>query len=338
MVGRDAVRQRVREVVSRFPEVDRAIRKLRRTDQVRSLQAELADARLQLAAVLPANSEQSSAGTSASRFVTWTPPGHFYSPVPSWSDVERFAHQVFANPADLPGLELRPEEQLAMFEELAQLAAEVPPPGDGPGRFEQNSNYGAADAPMLQSMLRKLRPKRYVEVGSGWSTVLAVDTNEMFLGNSMRITTIDPFPELVRRLLPESGVEIVGVPVQEAPAELFAQLEAGDVLFLDSSHVVKAASDVHHLVTRVLPALPDGVYVHIHDIFWPFDYPRTWLEEGRAWNEAYILHAFLLFNTRFHIALFTDWIARQHRGRIEQLLPAMLGDRGGSLWLRVGQG
>lgn len=271
----------------------------------------------------------------SARFLAWQPPGHFYSPVPDWDEIERDADRLFSRPSSLPSIDLHEDEQVALFAELAALAREVPAPGKGPGRFAPNDSYGIGDATVLQSMLRRLRPKRYVEVGSGWTTALAADTNDTFLDGSMEMVTIDPYPELVRRLLPSAGVKIVGTRVQDAPMAVFEQLEAGDVLFIDSSHVDKPGSDVHYLYTRVLPRLPAGVHVHIHDIFWPFDYIRGWLEEGRAWNEAHLLHAFLLFNERFRIEFFCDWFVFIHGAEIERLLPAILENTGGAIWLVV---
>jgi len=106
------------------------------------------------------------------------------------------------------------------------------------------------------------------------------------------------------------------------------------VLFIDSSHVLKTASDVHYLFTSVLPVLAAGVYVHVHDMFWPFEYLRHWIEEGRAWNECYLVHAFLLYNDTYQIELFNHYLAQCHREVIAAELPAMLENTGGALWLR----
>jgi hypothetical protein len=306
--------------------------KIRRTDDVSALQAEVRALHKQL-------DDQGSAN-GANRFVTWVPPGHFYSPVPDLGEIERDAARVFAARAQLPGIDVRATEQLGLFAELARLARGAPLPGspDAASRYrddETNVNYGIGDALMLQSMIRHLRPRRYLEVGSGWTTALALDTNDRFLNGEMSITAIEPYPHLLRSLLhPGDRVEILESPVQAVPLARFQELERGDVLFIDSSHVVKAGSDVHFLFTSVLPALSPGVHVHIHDVFWPFEYPRHWIEEGRAWNELYLVHAFLLFNEAFEVALCNTWLADQHHDDIELALPAMLENPGGALWLR----
>ncbi|MGQ0431989.1 MAG: class I SAM-dependent methyltransferase, partial [Microthrixaceae bacterium] len=123
-------------------------------------------------------------------------------------------------------------------------------------------------------------------------------------------------------------------PVQEVDLSVFRELEAGDILFLDTSHVSRFGSDVNDLFVRVIPSVAPGVLIHIHDIFWPFDFPLEWLEEGRAWNEAYVLRSFLQFNDSFEILLWNDWLATHHRELIAAELPRMLEAPGGSIWLR----
>ena len=182
---------------------------------------------------------------------------------------------------------------------------------------------------------RHLRPARYLEVGSGYTTALALDTNERYLDGAMTVTAIEPHPELLRGVLrADDRVEVLSEPVQSVPVERFCALGPGDVLFLDCSHVLKTGSDVQHLYTNVLPVLAAGVHVHVHDVFWPFEYLRHWVEAGRAWNEAYLLHAFLLFNDAFDIVLWNHYLAAEHRDVIAAELPQMLATPGGAIWLR----
>ena len=126
-------------------------------------------------------------------------------------------------------------------------------------------------------------------------------------------------------------VTLLEEPLQALDTDrLAAALGPGDFLFIDSTHVVKTGSDVQWLLLRVLPALSPGVIIHIHDVHWPFEYPDSWIREGRDWNEAYFVHAFLAYNSRFRILLFGDWLLAEHP---EFVAPNNRASGSGSLWL-----
>jgi Methyltransferase domain len=318
-----------RKAAARIPRVDRALRRLRRSDEIAALQQQLA--------------RSIEADEGCRPFLTWRPPGHFYSPVPNLNDIRGRADRIF-RPADhldgrdLDGLDLNAQAQLELFKTLAPLANDVAfnvrAEPDQRYYFD-NPSYGLGDASIAQAFLRHLNPRRYLEVGSGWTTALALDTNDRWLQGRMHITCVEPYPHDLRRLLrPGDDVEVIEQPVQDVPLHRFTELERDDILFIDCSHVVRTGSDAHHLITRVLPAVPSGVYVHLHDMFWPFEYPQSWVEEGRAWSEAYLLHAFLLFNSAYEIALFNDWVAYEHRDLMVREVPAMSESPGGALWIR----
>ncbi|HEX6383406.1 MAG TPA: class I SAM-dependent methyltransferase, partial [Anaerolineae bacterium] len=129
-------------------------------------------------------------------------------------------------------------------------------------------------------------------------------------------------------------IEIIARPLQDVSLDRFSALTAGDILFIDSTHVAKIGSDVNYLFFEILPALAPGVYVHIHDILYPFEYPAAWVYEGRAWNEAYLLHAFLQYNPTFSIQFFNTYLERVHEPWFRQEMPLCLKDPGGSIWLR----
>ena len=230
------------------------------------------------------------------------------------------------------------EYQESLFRVVASLARDLllPTQPKTTTRYgSENTNFGIGDALVLAGMLRHLCPSHYLEVGSGFTTALAVDINEMFLDGSMTITAIEPYPDLLKSLLrPTDSIDILPHPVQSVSLERFAELQPNDVLFIDSSHMLKTGSDVHFLIASVLPVIREGVYVHFHDVFWPFEYPRDWIEDGRAWNEDYLLHAFLLYNDVFKIVLWNHWVGVNRPNLIAQELPAMLENIGGSLWLR----
>lgn len=161
-------------------------------------------------------------------------------------------------------------------------------------------------------MMRRARPARVIEVGSGFSSLAMLDTNERFFDGAVELTFIEPNAErLLSQLRPgdERRAEIITSPVQEVDLSGFERLSAGDILFIDSSHVAKVGSDVNHLVFSVLPRLAPGVLVHFHDVPYPFEYPEDWIHYGFAWNEAYLLRALLQFNSAFRIVLWNSYVA-----------------------------
>lgn len=254
----------------------------------------------------------------------YVPPGHYYSPLTSAADTARAISWQ-----DTPSIDLRADEQLRLAGELLPMMSEKM---DGPRYDASNNMYGPADAAIYGAILRRTRPRRIIEIGSGYSTALALDTADAHLPD-LEIRCVEPYPERMLGLLrdgDETRVTIERRPVQDLPIEFYRWLERGDVLFIDSTHVVKAGSDVVWLVLHVLPRLAPGVLVHIHDIFWPFEYPISWLRQGRDWTESYLIHAFLIGNIEWKIYLMTSWLWQEHK----RLIPADLAnDNPGSVWL-----
>ncbi|HKW95839.1 MAG TPA: class I SAM-dependent methyltransferase, partial [Methylomirabilota bacterium] len=114
----------------------------------------------------------------------------------------------------------------------------------------------------------------------------------------------------------------------------FRELDESDILFIDSTHVVKLGSDVNYIFREILPSLRVGVYVHFHDVFYPFEYPAAWHREGRAWTEAYLLRSFLTFNSAYEIVLYNTFLEHFHREEFARHMPLCLENEGGSIWLR----
>jgi hypothetical protein len=267
-------------------------------------------------------------------------PGHFYSPIPNLDEIRQREAQIYAISPEAPGVDLNVAVQFALLHELAPFHAEQPFRTDrqpGLRYFFDNPNFATGDAVAYYSLLRHLRPRRVVEVGSGYSSCLLLDTVDRFLGGTVDCTFIEPDAALLLSLIGEhdqSRIELVELPVQDVSLSVFEQLENRDVLFVDSSHVAKVGSDVNHLFFHVLPKLAPGVVVHLHDIQYPFEYPKEWIYEGRAWNEAYVARTFLQFNDRFEILLYPSYLARFHRDALELALPLCAAAPGSSLWLR----
>ena len=236
------------------------------------------------------------------------PPGHFYSPIPSAQDVDAW---VAPDPTvPLPGIDLRVDAQAAF---LRSLEVALP---TGP-RFADNGYFDPGDAAIYQALLRARDPARVVEVGGGWSTAALFDAPV-----APNVTVIDPDPSRVLTVLRPEDLDRCTVRaerLQDVELELFLELGAGDILFVDSTHVGRLGSDVNRLMFEILPRLHAGVAVHFHDVHYPFEYPREWFRIGRYWNEAYLLRAFLQHNDDFEIMLWPDMLRRL--GRLERSTP-----------------
>jgi predicted O-methyltransferase YrrM len=272
------------------------------------------------------------------RFLSY-PPGHYYSPLPDYGETDGSNGQLPFKGA----VDLRTEQQLALIEALRPYLNNsqfLRQRSAGRRYYFDNIYFTGLDALALYAMLRHSKPARVVEVGSGYSSALMLDTSDEFLNSQVMFTFIDPEPERIRSLLrgdDEGNVTILPRRIQDVDLSVFEGLEEKDILFIDSSHVSKYGSDVNRLFFEILPALRNGVYVHIHDVFWPFEYPHQWYLEGRAWNELYLLRAFLQYNDAFRIELFLSYLNSLHGENLAGLLndvkedEALLG--ASSLWL-----
>lgn len=273
----------------------------------------------------------------------WVPPGHFYSPLVNVNEL-RGRSDVFANPTrGLAGVDLGVDRQWALYDQLRPLLRDIEFPTDraaaesvGRRYFSDNPAFADGDGSTLEAMLRHAQPRRVVELGCGYSSACLLDTRERHLGLDVRITFVDPYPQLLESLIRDADratVEIMAVGTQAVSLELIASLESGDVLFIDSTHVAKTGSDVVRIFHEILPAVGPGVWIHLHDHFAGFEYPVSWVEEGRSWNEQYLTRAFLQFNREFEIVLWPTFLATLDAGRFGRDVPARV-NGGGSLWLR----
>jgi hypothetical protein len=190
---------------------------------------------------------------------TWKPPGHFYSPIPSLEEVKAHEDKIFGEDANaLHAINLDESRQSDLMEAFALHYRGIPFPEIAtPGfrYFYRNEYFSYADAVTLYCMLRHVKPRRVVEVGSGFSSALMLDTNEKFLKRRIEFTFIEPHPERLESLILEgdnTSARILRQQVQETPVSLFQELQQGDILFIDSSHVGKTGSDVNYLLFEVL--------------------------------------------------------------------------------------
>jgi len=272
-----------------------------------------------------------------SRIPIFAPAGHFYSPI---VDPATLPHDRLANPPDrIEGITIDHEAMVALWQRLLPAITSHPFADaleSGRRYAFVNPAFQWPDALILHAMIRAFRPARILEIGSGWSSACAIDTIERFLPGACDITMADPYPELAQALVGGYGGphRFLRARLQDLEAGLFPALEADDILFVDSTHVLATNSDVHRLLFEILPLLKPGVLVHFHDIFWPFDYPDSWVrDENRSWNEAYALRAYLTDNPRWRILWLADYFQRFETARLRADCPDMMKVPGGSLWL-----
>jgi len=238
------------------------------------------------------------------RFGVQILPAHYYSPVPNILELERRLDE-WAKRSEMPGILMEPEHQAANLRRICS-----------PRREEYRGNntyreavskhfgpgYGYIEAQCLHAVIRHFQPRRIIEVGSGVSTycmLAAIALNEKETDSPSLIVAIEPNPSAPLRRL--SRIQLMTQRVQTVPLEVFAQLERGDFLFIDSSHTVKPGGDVNFLILEVLPRLNPGVIVHFHDICLPYDYPRDTLQTFVHGMETSLLHAFLINNSKARV-------------------------------------
>jgi predicted O-methyltransferase YrrM len=184
-------------------------------------------------------------------------------------------------------------------------------------------------------MIHVLRPRRIIEVGSGFSTAVMLDACDE-LSLHPNITCIEPYPERLKSLLRTTDkVEIIDSAVQKVPQTLFQELGRGDILFIDSTHVMKSGSDVHYELFEILPTLQPGVVIHFHDLPYPFEYPLKWVfDQNYSWNEAYAVRAFLMYNRQFSPLYSNSFMAMHERTLVKHHYPDFPENPGSSFWIR----
>lgn len=264
---------------------------------------------------------------------------HYYEP--------QFDHRSLRRPLSderpLPGIDWNESGQLALLEtfrfaaELKGVASERREP---PEFHFNNGTFESGDAEFLYQWVRLKKPRRIIEIGSGYSTLMAAravrKNMEEQPGYQCRQVCIEPYemPWLER-----VGVEVIRRRVEDVGMRVFGELESGDLLFIDSSHMIRPQGDVLFEFLELLPTLRPGVVVHVHDIFSPRDYLPSWvLEQVRFWNEQYLLEAFLTGNREWRVLGAVNWLKHRHYDALKVRCPFLTPDREpGSFYMeRVG--
>lgn len=264
---------------------------------------------------------------------------HYYNPFITALDL---LHPL-ENDRRLPGIKLDAHQQLNFLGSLRGLdeleAFFLPATDERSYCFENQGDYGHGDADILYGMIRTFRPRRLIEIGAGQSTKLA----QAAIGRNVAEDAsyqcahicIEPYEQ---PWLERMNVTVIRERVERCHAELFAQLNKGDILFIDSSHVIRPQGDVLFEYLQILPTLGSGVLVHVHDIFTPADYPEEWIFDRKVlWNEQYLLEAFLSMNEGYEILVASNWLAQRHNSALCAVLPGMSrkpSAKPGSFWIR----
>ena len=272
----------------------------------------------------------------------YVPFNRYYWAVPERRALPEKLWQGYAEP---PGVRMNEQAQVQLLAELrdAYRADYEAMPRKAPGNdhefYHDNGNFGGIDAVLLYGLIRKYKPRRMIEVGSGHSTRLsaqALRANKAETGAEADFTAIEPHPRpFLRKGLP-GLTRLIEKRIQDVPTSEFERLEANDILFIDSSHVLAIGSDVHYELLEVVPRVKPGVLVHFHDIHLPGEYPRSLVMENRFWTEQYILQAFLAFNDSFEVMWGANYMTLKHPGELEKALSFHRSsvDRPSSFWFR----
>jgi len=263
----------------------------------------------------------------------------FYSNTPTVRDIETsFEYAEPDGPFRAPGL--FDDGRLRRFvEDLSAYSHEFDPPVSGDNRkpdgyFWENPSFSWSDAMAYYTIIRHVKPSRVVEVGSGFSTLVALLAFEKNGGGE--IWCVEPFPH---PLLKErrDRINLVEEPVQNLAPDFFNSILAdGDILFIDSTHTVKSGSDCLHLYLRVLPGIAKDIYVHAHDICLPYPMPMNRvLEKRRHWTEQYLLYAYLLDNPKVEVLFGSFYNKLRFRDLMHKFMDGKRGAGGGSFWFHL---
>ena len=279
-------------------------------------------------------------------------PGHFYSVIPSITEEYNNSKVKFLD------LDFNKENHLDILNDISNYLSDFDNQFGHKNVIERqndckytllNGTFEWMDARLLYYFLQKNKPKKIIEIGSGNSTLLICNTKSIF-NLELEIICIEPYPSNYLEELNERGeITLIKDKLENIDLNIFSDLQENDILFIDSSHVLKLDSDVMFYFTKIFPLLNKNVLIHIHDIFFPFDYPLSWLKEGRFWNEQYFLYVFLQYNTKFKIKFCNSYSYYKYKKKLQKIqkesyeVANKISDKtssvfsGGSMWLIVNE-
>ena len=254
---------------------------------------------------------------------------HFYLPLPDYNDL---TDEFLESESELVGLSIDEaamwgvaEDTLSPYnEEFRRFPIHSPGEGDN-GFFLINHGYMAVDGNLYYGLVRHLKPRRIVETGCGSSSLLCSEAlmRNREEGHAAKYTCIEPYPQPYLLENPRLSVStLLEEKIQHVDLSVFTELEANDILFIDTSHALRMGGDVQHIYCEILPRLKPGVYVHIHDISLPRQYPRVYHEQSQYyWNEQYLLQAYLTNNERLDVVWAGNWLRLKDKERFGEVFP-----------------
>ena len=263
---------------------------------------------------------------------------HFYLPFP---DVERLPATLWDEPNAMLGVDLRLPCAVDLLQrDLKPYIAEFQP-CEGPSAdgafYLDNGAYGSVDAESLYGILRHVKPGKVVELGSGATSHVIELARRANTGDGKPFThtIFDPFP-FMSPMGPVTGPAVHPMPAERIDVSEIKRLEAGDVFFIDTTHTVRTGGDVVRVILDLLPHVASGVYVHMHDIFLPYEYPREWVVDmRRAWAEQYMLQAFLAFNETIEVVFPAFAVSRENPKALQEVIASFHpGIVPGAFWMR----
>lgn len=269
-------------------------------------------------------------------------PNHYYQPIP---DTAKLKNEIWEKESALVGIEFNSQGQLTLLDRLTSRYKNeydqfpLEPTGTPYQYYRRNSFFKTIDAAMLYCLVREFKPQRVLEIGSGNSTYVcaqAIRENQKE-GHECELIAVEPYPNDVLKAGFPGLSRLLPIPIQEISLSEFERLGPNDILFIDSSHVLKIGGDVQYLFLEILPRLKPGVLVHFHEIFLPREYPREWIVDlhvRQFWTEQYLLQAFLTFNECYEVM----WAGQAMHAAHPDLLKAAFGpyewDETMSFWIR----
>jgi hypothetical protein len=263
---------------------------------------------------------------------------HYYEPLFHGDDLK----YPLADERELPGIDFNAKSQLALLRAFTyndEIVQTFGAPG-GASLFGHhfsvdNRAFRRGDIDLYYNLIRHFKPRRIIEIGSGFSTIVALAAIEKNQGehHPCEITAVEPYPWFRHEKL-----QLIDQLVETLDLDFFRSLGENDVLFIDSSHMIRPQGDVLHEFLKILPILAPGVVVHVHDIFTPRDYLDRWVRtEVKFWNEQYLLEAFLTCNRQFEVLIAPNYLQIHHREELLACCPLLAKDPNAaihSFWMR----